>query len=327
MSVPTKAPDPAAVARFGAAFSAVAPGGTIALAVSGGADSMAMLVLAHVALPGRTIAATVDHRLRAEAAGEAAMVANHCAALAIPHTILTPDVPIAGASIQAQARAARYRLLRDWAGQAGAVALLTAHHADDQAETLLMRAARGSGVSGLAGIRRVRDLEGIALIRPLLDWRRAELRAVAEAAGAPFVDDPSNRDEAHDRTRFRRMVEANPELDVAGIAASASYAAEAEQALEALADAEWDQRIVTGATLTLAAAQLPRDLRRRLARRAIGEVRALAAIAVPFWSDAANVEALLDALAAGKSATQAGVMVSPRGKTWRFSAAPPRRSH
>jgi len=325
MSQP-KAPDPVAVARFSAALSAV-QSGTIALAISGGADSMAMLVLAHAALPGRIIAATVDHRLRAEAAGEAAMVAKHCATLGVPHTILTPDAPIAGASIQAQARVARYRLLRDWTGRAGAAALLTAHHADDQAETLLMRAARGSGVSGLAGIRRVRDLEGLALIRPLLDWRRAELRAVAEAAGAPFVDDPANRDDAHDRARFRRMVEANSELDVAGIAATAHHAAEAEQALEALADAAWDRRIVTGATVTLDAAHLPRDLRRRLARRAIGEVRALAAITVPLWSDAANVEALLDALAAGKSATQAGVMVSPKGNSWLAGEAPPRRSH
>ena len=142
------APDPAAVERFAAALTAIDPCGPIALAVSGGADSMAMLALARAAFPGRIIAATVDHQLRTSAADEAALVAAYCATLGVPHMILTPDAPIAGASIQAQARGARYRLLRAWAGDAGAVALLTAHHADDQAETFLMRAVRGSGVPG-----------------------------------------------------------------------------------------------------------------------------------------------------------------------------------
>lgn len=318
--------DQVSVEIFAAGVSAVEFGGLLALAVSGGADSMAMLVLAHAAFPGRIIAATVDHRLRPAAAEEARMVAAYCAMLGVPHAILVPNAPISGASIQAQARIARYRLLRDWAGQAGAAALLTAHHADDQAETFLMRAARGSGSPGLAGIRRIRDLEGLKLIRPLLDWRRAELRAIAAAAGAPFVDDPSNADDAHDRSRFRRMIEANPELDVAGVAATATYAAEAEQALEALADAAWDKRTVAGTSVTLDAGQLPRDLRRRLARRAIGAVRSMAAIAEPAWSDASNVEALLDALEAGKAATQAGVMASARGDCWHFRLAPPRRS-
>ena len=290
----------------------------IALAVSGGPDSMAMLVLAHATLGERVIAATVDHRLRPEAADEAAMVASYCATLSVPHTILTPDTPIAGASIQAQARAARYPLLERWAE--GAAALLTAHHAEDQAETFLMRAARGSGISGLAGIRAKRDLGGVALLRPLLGWRRHELRAVAEHAGAPFVDDPSNRDDTHDRTRFRRLLEANPWLDPQAIAASAGHLAETELAMSDFTDSYWrDRARVTEDSIAIDMADLPRELRHRLARRAIRAQDAGV-------SEAANVEALLDSLEAGGGATQGKVMAAARGTVWTFRPARPRRS-
>jgi tRNA(Ile)-lysidine synthase len=303
-------------AAFGGPLSADAE---LALAVSGGPDSMAMLALAHAAYGARVVAATVDHRLRPEAADEAAMVAGYCAAIGVPHTILTPASPVAGASIQAQARAARYALLEGWAS--GAAALLTAHHADDQAETFLMRAARGSGISGLAAIRARRDSGGVVLLRPLLNWRRSELRAVAEAANAPFIDDPSNRDDAHDRTRFRRLLETNSWLDPAAIAASASHLAETERAMTDLTDSYWrDRARDTGEAIVLNVADLPRELRRRLARRAIRAQD-------PSVSDAANVEALLDSLEAGGGATQAGVMAAARGTTWTFKLAPARRSH
>lgn len=310
-------------ARFNADLEAAFGGplpAPIALAVSGGPDSMAMLVLAHAALPN-VIAATVDHRLRPEAADEAAMVARHCATLGVPHMILTPDSPIAGASIQAQARAARYRLLQDWAAREGATTLLTAHHADDQAETLLMRAARGSGISGLAGIRARRDLGPVALLRPLLGWRRSELRAVAEEAGAPFIDDPANRDEAHDRTRFRRLFEANPWLDPQAIAASAAHVAEAERAMADIAEHFWRERARdTGGATLVDITGLPRELRRRLARRAIRAYD-------PGFSDAANIESLLDSLEAGGGASQGAVMAATYGTSWSFRPAPPRRSH
>lgn len=299
----------------------LAPDARIALAVSGGADSMAMLVLAHQAFSPQVVAATVDHRLRPEAADEAAMVAAYCATLGVPHAILTPDAPIAGASIQAQARVARYRLLQDWAAAEGATALITAHHADDQAETLLMRAARGSGISGLAGIRAKRDLGPVALLRPLLGWRRSELRAVAEQAGAPFVDDPTNSDDAHDRTRFRRLFEANPWLDVTAVAASAGHVAESERAMADIADHFWRERVRdTGGATLLDVADLPRELRRRLARRAIRTYD-------PDFSDAANIEALLDSLERGGGASQGKVMAATYGTSWSFRPAPPRRSH
>ena len=301
-----------------AAYGGPLPEAPVALAVSGGPDSMALLVLAHAALPGRVIAATVDHRLRSEAADEAVMVAEYCDTLGVPHAILTPDVPITGASILAQARAARYRLLEAWAS--AAVALLTAHHAEDQAETFLMRAARGSGISGLAGIRARRDLGGVALLRPLLGWRRSELRAVAEHAGAPFVDDPSNRDDAHDRTRFRHLLETNPWLDARAIAASAGHLAETERAMSDFTDSYWrDRARVNEDTIAIDMADLPRELRRRLARRAIRAHDSSV-------SEAANVEALLDSLEAGGGATQGNVMAAARGSVWTFRPAPPRRS-
>lgn len=330
-------PDAGAVERFRADFLAVAgPGapqcGRIGVAVSGGPDSMALLLLAHAAFPGRVAAATVDHRLRPEAAEEAAMVAAQCRALAIAHATLTADIAHHGASVQARARDARYGLLHRWAVESGADMVATAHHADDQAETLLMRIARGSGAPGLAAIRAARPLaavEGLApvrLVRPLFGWRKAELRALVADIGAPFVDDPSNGDMTYDRARFRALLAAHPELDPHALTAAAAHAAEAEDALAALADFHWRERAaMEGAVLSVDVAGMPREIRRRLARRAIGAVRTKAAIGRPAWSDAANVEPLLDALEQGGGATQAGVMAHARGDRWDFRPAPPRR--
>ena len=321
-----RSPDPAAVARFRAQTQALlgTPLGAarLALAVSGGADSMAMLALASAAFPGQVIAATIDHRLRAEAADEAAMVAGHCALLGVPHFILVPKTPIAGASIQARARDARYRLLADWVEEAGARALLTAHHADDQAETFLMRAARGSGITGLAAIRSQRDEDGLVVLRPLLGWRHAELRALAETTATPYVDDPSNSDPIYDRVRFRRLIETSPELNVAGLAAAAAHAADAERVLAEIAQTQWDARAVIGErTIELHIADLDRHFLRRHARRAIG------ALTAGEWHDAIDIEPLLDSLEQGAAATKAGVKATPRGSYWRFEPAPPRRSH
>ncbi len=296
-------------------------------AVSGGPDSMAMLTLAAATLAGRVQVATVDHRLRAAAAEEAAMVAAHCALLRVPHAILTPAEPIAGASIQAAARTTRYALLSAHARTIGAEALATAHHVDDQAETFLMRAARGSGIAGLAGVRPRAVIDGAIVLRPLLEWRRAELRAIVRRADVPFVDDPSNLDPAHDRTRFRRLLDVNEWLGPPQIARSAAALAEADGDVRAIVAWLWSSRaVVAGSGIRIDVAGLPRELTRRLARRAIGEIIASAGIVAPKWSDAANVEALLDALAAGKRATQAGVVVSPQGQEWRFRPAPARRS-
>jgi tRNA(Ile)-lysidine synthase len=132
----------------------IAPGARLGVAVSGGPDSLALLLLAATARPALVEAATIDHGFRAEGRDEAEMVAGVCERLGVPHAILTarwPETPTS--AIQERARHERYRLLGYWAEERGLAALATAHHADDQAETVVMRFARGSGVRGLAGMR------------------------------------------------------------------------------------------------------------------------------------------------------------------------------
>ena len=302
-------------------------GETLALAVSGGADSMALLALGHAALPGQVIAATVDHGLRAAAADEAAMVAAWCVTAGVPHATLHADRVIGPSDIQAGARAMRYDLLAAWASAAGAKMLATAHHADDQAETFLMRAARGSGPAGLAGIRAHRALGGIDLIRPLLGWRRATLRALVEAGGVPFVDDPSNDDMKYERVRVRQLLAAEAWLDPLQLARAAAHSAEVDGALAELADKLWQHHVtlVADGTVRCALPEAPRELRRRVARRAIEHVRRVAAIDRPAFDKASNIESLLDALEIGKSATQGGILAASQRGIWQFRPAPPRR--
>ncbi|HTM19329.1 MAG TPA: tRNA lysidine(34) synthetase TilS, partial [Kofleriaceae bacterium] len=170
--------------RFAADLARLWPeGGRLGLAVSGGPDSLALLLLAQAAIPGRFAVATVNHGLRPEAAGECAMVERVCGERGIP--CVTLAVKTGAGNLQAAARAARYAALAEWAGREGLSAIATAHHADDQAETLLMRLNRASGLAGLAGVRARGVLpEGkLPLLRPLLRWRRAELAAVVTEAG------------------------------------------------------------------------------------------------------------------------------------------------
>lgn len=303
------------------------PATPLALAVSGGPDSMAMLALASAAFPGAVIAATVDHGLRPEAADEAAMVADWCKGAGIAHRTLIVAEPLpAATNLHDWARHQRYALLDDWARAANAVAIATGHHADDQAETFLMRAARGSGLAGLAGVRaRHAAPNRVPVIRPLLFWRRADLLAVVEAGDIAHIDDPSNIDPRFDRAHFRTLLAATPELPAAALARSAAHLAEAERDLAAMADWLFETREVAPRDFDVA--DLPRGVRRLIARRAIDRVRDQEGIDSPAFTPATNIEPLLDALEHGNAATQAGIKVTPKGPIWRFSPAPPRRSH
>lgn len=315
--------DDCAALLGGADPSAATP---LSLAVSGGPDSMAMLALAAAAFPGAVIAATVDHGLRAEAADEATMVADWCAASGIAHrTLVVSGACPPATNLHDWARGQRYALLDEWARDSNAIAIATGHHADDQAETFLMRAARGSGLAGLAGVRARNNLPGrVAVVRPLLFWRRAELVAIVEAGGIPNIDDPSNLDPRFDRAHFRTLLTATPELPAAALARSASHLAEAERDLNAIADWLFETREVAPRDFDIAG--LPRGVRRLIARRTIERVRAEEAIESPAFTPAANIEPLLAALESGKAATQAGVLITPRATIWRVSKAPPRRS-
>ncbi len=297
------------------------------VAVSGGPDSVALLLLAHAAYGDNVHAATVDHGMRVANAGEARFVAELCAARRISHVTLTdPDCAfIRTGSPQAKARTLRYRLLAEHAASVGCRWLATGHHRDDQAETLLMRLARGSGLPGLAAIRARRREGTIEVVRPLLGWTRATLRTVVDEAGVTPVDDPSNRSPDHDRTHFRALLTDTPLLDPQRLAASASHLADCEDALAWATAHEWNVRhaIADHGSRSIAVADLPRELRRRLALRAIDEVRRENDLVADWRRD--GIGRLLDLLDAGRTATLAHVKCSG-GLVWRFEPAPPRRA-
>lgn len=320
---PTNAPDPAALTRFAGDLSALCDPARdhVLVGVSGGPDSVALLLLAHALLGERCVAATVDHGLRAEAADEAAWVADLCAARGIDHAILRGTVPErAGntANLSARARALRYDLLKAHADAVGATHIATAHHADDQVETLIMRLNRGSGVSGLAGVR----AQSGRVIRPLLGWRRAELAAIVAAAGIDPINDPSNVDDRYDRARVRKALAGVDWLDPLGVAASAAALADAEQAIDWMVARLKAERITQrGEDLFLDARNLPFELLRRLVEVCVrhfdpdAEIRGSALVR------------MVKALESGDAATIGGVIAASLArKGWRFRKAPPRRS-
>ncbi len=172
----------------------------VAVAVSGGADSMALALL--LAGWGRPQALVVDHGLRAESGGEAALTLQRLAELGIPARLLQAGLH-AGPAVAERARLARYALLTQACQEAGLVDLLVAHHARDQAETAWMRRAAGSGSAGQAGMAAVTHLDAVRLLRPLLHVQPGRLRRTLAAAGLGWVEDPSNADLATPRARLR----------------------------------------------------------------------------------------------------------------------------
>jgi tRNA(Ile)-lysidine synthase len=184
-----------------------APG--LAVAVSGGPDSLALVLLASnwaKARGGRAVGLTVDHGLRPEAGAEARQVGRWLAARGISHTVLRWRGPKPATNLQAAARAARYRLLEGWCRKQAVLHLLLAHQREDQAETFLLRLGRGSGLDGLAAMAPVVEGAAVRLVRPLLTVGRARLVATLEAAGQSWFEDPSNRDPRHARVRLRALL-------------------------------------------------------------------------------------------------------------------------
>lgn len=298
----------------------------IGVAVSGGPDSIALLLLAAAARPGKVEAATVDHGLREESGTEAEMVEALCKKLGIPHETLTIEWQEKPTSaLQERSRIRRYQELAGWAERRNIGFLATGHHADDQAETLLMRLVRGSGVRGLGAIRAFGKLPGtdITLGRPLLNWTKKELEAIcADAAIEPALD-PGNADPAFERVRMRQMLAASDWLDPLGLAKSATLLSQADQALNWAARQEWEKRVKEDSeVLTLDQSGLPNEITRRLVSGILaklgtegrqGELRGR------------ELDRLMAALLKGGQATLRGVLCRG-GERWHFAKAPQRKS-
>jgi tRNA(Ile)-lysidine synthase len=315
---PNALPD-AALTRFASDLGRIMQGcvpDRIGLAVSGGPDSLALLLLANGAYPGRVQAATIDHALRAASADEARFVGEVCASLGVPHQIFTLDASQRDrGNVSNWARDQRYTALAGWVEAERIDLLLTAHHADDQLETVIMRLNRGSGVAGLSGVRARRG----NVARPLLGWRKSELEALVRDAGLTPVDDPSNHDDRFDRARLRKALAGADWLDPVAVARSAEALAQAEEALDWTARAYAGRRIgEAGGVVSLSADGLPHELRRRLVMIAMRQI-------VPDCAPRGDeLERLIRALEEGKTATLAGVKCSG-GTFWLFSKAPPHR--
>nr|WP_281190658.1 tRNA lysidine(34) synthetase TilS [Novosphingobium lentum] len=290
------------------------------MAVSGGADSLALLALAHAALPGGFAVATVDHGLRDGSAADARLVERACAARSIACSTLRLALE-PGSAVQERARTARYTALADWALARGLRAIATAHHADDQAETMAMRLNRGAGVRGLAGMRARSQVPGapqLPLLRPLLGWRRAELAEAIAATGLVAANDPSNRDPRFERVRIRHGLAASDWLDPAGLARSAAHLADADEAIAWAATREWAERVEGGPGDLTWAPQAPRAVRLRVLARIVVEL----GTSEPRGAELAR---WLAALESGAVATLAGVRGDGEKVPWRFVTAAPHR--
>jgi tRNA(Ile)-lysidine synthase len=321
----------------------------IVLAVSGGPDSMALMWLAArwrraLTHGPRLIAVTVDHGLRAEAVREARDVKRLARALEIPHRTMrwTGAKPKSG--VPAAARAARYRLLAEAARKSGATHILTAHTRDDQAETLLMRLLRGSGIAGLAAMARVTEREGVLLARPFLNVSKSQLLTTLKKAKVAFAEDPTNHDANFTRPRIRAVmpVLAAEGGDARNLARLASRLARANTAIEILVEgaerylALRDHRAASnsgtdgGSFQARAFAAMPEEIRLRILLRAVDR------FGHEGPAELGKVEALLSALdrALAESnpkrrprlkQTLAGALISLIDDRVSVAPAPPRR--
>jgi tRNA(Ile)-lysidine synthase len=315
----------------------------IVLAVSGGPDSIALIWLAArwrraLTRGPRLIAVTVDHGLRAEAKREARDVKRLARSLDLPHRTLRWAGAKPKTGLPAAARAARYRLLAQAARTSGATHILTAHTRDDQAETLLMRLLRGSGIAGLAAMARVTERDGVLLARPFLNVSKSQLVATLRKAKLDFADDPSNRDTSFTRPRLRSLM---PALAAEGgdsrsLARLASRLARANAAVEVLVDGAERYLALKGSAAShpgfhaKSFAAMPEEIRLRLLLRAINR------FGHEGPAELGKVEALLSALdrtvadnSKGRRArlkqTLAGALVSLIDDRIRVEPAPPRR--
>ena len=291
------------------------------LAVSGGADSMALMNLAHLWRQGAGDEATcftvlsVDHGLREGSASETEWVAEQAREIGLPCAILRWQPGEKNSRIQEDARSARYSLMAGYAHANGLDALLTAHHLDDQAETLLMRLGRGSGLDGLAAIPEQGHWAGLNVLRPLLDVPKARLVATLETLGIEWLEDPSNDDVRFERVRLRAAMEKLDELGIGAdaLARSAKRLRRAREALDEAAGSFLQQHAgLDDAGFCRIGADAFRQAPEEVALRAMARViQGVGGQASP--PRLAKLEALLEALNAGDGAplTLGGCQVVP----------------
>lgn len=298
----------------------------LGLAVSGGPDSLALMLLAHQFArlsdqADRFIVYTVDHSLRPEAAEEAAFVVQQAERLGFSARTLRWEGDKPSTGIQEAARAARYRLFAQAMEEDGAEVLLTAHHLGDQAETVLMRMAHGSGLEGLRGMDYFSEVGTLRIVRPLLSVNPLALRQIVNDAGLTPVADPSNSDIDYERVRWRQMM---PQLAALGLDAErlgrfAERMRDADRALENLTSRAFAEVSVSEPLKTVLIDRaflmtLPRAVAVRVIGRALGRVGG--------WQKPhalGSVEALTDRLIREKvRSTLHGCIVHSDGKIIRI---------
>ncbi len=323
--------DPAVLARL---FAPAAAQPAIGLAVSGGPDSLALMLLAQrwaqsLSSPPVLLVYSLDHGLRPEARDEVSMVLALAQKLGLPARGLQWTGPKPETGLQEAARLARYRLIGEAMQADGARLLLTAHHRADQAETVLMRLAHGSGIEGLKAMTPLAVVENVSIFRPLLDVEPSSLGALLNEAGIEPAHDPSNDDTAYERVRWRKLLPAlaGEGLDSAALSRFAARMAEADAALAQMADAGFEELVRLDG---FGAASLPRAallaLSPAIGRRVLGRIlnivggrqkpRALG-----------QVERLYDQLAVEglpRAATLMGAIVRLKGETLTVSREPGR---
>ena len=304
------------------------------LAVSGGPDSTALLAMASDWAAGSPalFAATVDHGLRPEAAAEAKGVRVLCAKLGVPHAVLRWEGDKPSAGVLERARDARYALLSAHARAIGAVVVVTAHHLDDQAETVLLRLTRGSGLAGLAGMAARTRRGEIEIARPLLGLPKSDLVAFCEARGLSYVTDPSNADLRYARPRLRGLAAtlAAEGLDAAALARLARRAATIEVALQAQTEAAESKLrlIATGRCEARALAGAPLEIVRRLLTLAVAHAAGADPARVPLDAmERIAADFVAAALVGGDfAANVSGALVSCHRSEASVAREPPRRA-
>lgn len=283
----------------------------IGVAVSGGGDSMALMhMMAEWGRGRRIMTATVDHGLRPESAAEARQVGRAARALGLPHATLTWQRGTETGNLMANARDARLRLLAGWAQRNDLSAVGLGHTSDDQAETLMMRLARGSGIDGLASMAEWRDRFGVRWMRPMLGVGRQALRAWLRLRDVAWIDDPSNEDDDFDRIRIRKAIAAMG-LDIPALARAANHIGEARDALSHYAAHAAREAVARDGSLTLPRRDYldaPPEIRRRLI------VAACRWITGGDYPPRRNtVLHALNAIATGHRVTLDGALIEPAG--------------